>query len=220
MPFVLAIDGSLSVGTVAVLDGAHVRAERTVAMKGVHEERLFPAVLDAVTAAGGSLRGVTTVVCGAGPGSFTSLRIAAALAKGIAAGAGATLAAVSSHALVIAGAAPGVGEGRYLVVTDALRGECFATLIVVDGAGVIREIGATGRIASDAAAGRAAERGATIAGPGRALDLAPHARGVARLLDMPGAIERVDLDRWEPDYGRLAEAQVKWEAAHGRPLPA
>jgi tRNA threonylcarbamoyladenosine biosynthesis protein TsaB len=30
----------------------------------------------------------------------------------------------------------------------------------------------------------------------------------------------VDIDTWEPQYGRLAEAQVKWEAAHGRPLPA
>jgi tRNA threonylcarbamoyladenosine biosynthesis protein TsaB len=28
----------------------------------------------------------------------------------------------------------------------------------------------------------------------------------------------VDLASWEPDYGRLAEAQVRWEAAHGRPL--
>jgi tRNA threonylcarbamoyladenosine biosynthesis protein TsaB len=28
----------------------------------------------------------------------------------------------------------------------------------------------------------------------------------------------VSLDAWEPAYGRLAEAQVKWEAAHGRPL--
>ena len=28
----------------------------------------------------------------------------------------------------------------------------------------------------------------------------------------------VDIERWEPAYGRLAEAQVKWEAAHGRPL--
>ena len=28
----------------------------------------------------------------------------------------------------------------------------------------------------------------------------------------------VALDGWEPSYGRLAEAQVKWEAAHGRPL--
>ena len=30
----------------------------------------------------------------------------------------------------------------------------------------------------------------------------------------------VDLASWEPVYGRLAEAQVKWEAAHGRPLVA
>jgi tRNA threonylcarbamoyladenosine biosynthesis protein TsaB len=28
----------------------------------------------------------------------------------------------------------------------------------------------------------------------------------------------VNLASWEPDYGRLAEAQVRWEAAHGRPL--
>jgi hypothetical protein len=27
-----------------------------------------------------------------------------------------------------------------------------------------------------------------------------------------------DLASWEPSYGRLAEAQVKWEAEHGRPL--
>jgi tRNA threonylcarbamoyladenosine biosynthesis protein TsaB len=30
----------------------------------------------------------------------------------------------------------------------------------------------------------------------------------------------VDLATWEPNYGRLAEAQVKWEAAHGRALTA
>jgi tRNA threonylcarbamoyladenosine biosynthesis protein TsaB len=29
----------------------------------------------------------------------------------------------------------------------------------------------------------------------------------------------VSLDGWEPEYGRLAEAQVKWEAEHGRELP-
>ena len=51
-------------------------------------------------------------------------------------------------------------------------------------------------------------------------DAVPHASGCIALAD---SIERsgpVDLDRWEPAYGRLAEAQVKWEAAHGRPLSA
>jgi hypothetical protein len=36
------------------------------------------------------------------------------------------------------------------------------------------------------------------------------AGAVARLDDPAGA---------EPTYGRLAEAQVRWEHAHGRPLP-
>jgi hypothetical protein len=27
------------------------------------------------------------------------------------------------------------------------------------------------------------------------------------------------LDDWEPTYGRPAEAQARWEAAHGRALP-
>jgi tRNA threonylcarbamoyladenosine biosynthesis protein TsaB len=41
---------------------------------------------------------------------------------------------------------------------------------------------------------------------------------VARLLAPTIAREPVDLASWEPDYGRLAEAQVRWEAAHGRSL--
>jgi tRNA threonylcarbamoyladenosine biosynthesis protein TsaB len=39
---------------------------------------------------------------------------------------------------------------------------------------------------------------------------------------MAAAIEEdgpVNLAAWEPIYGRMAEAQVKWEAAHGRALP-
>jgi tRNA threonylcarbamoyladenosine biosynthesis protein TsaB len=32
--------------------------------------------------------------------------------------------------------------------------------------------------------------------------------------------DTADLATWEPNYGRLAEAQVKWEAAHGRALTA
>ena len=35
---------------------------------------------------------------------------------------------------------------------------------------------------------------------------------------MIDAADAADLAAWEPAYGRLAEAQVKWEAAHGRPL--
>jgi hypothetical protein len=40
-----------------------------------------------------------------------------------------------------------------------------------------------------------------------------------RLQPSVGSIESVDIASWEPEYGRLAEAQVRWERAHGMPLP-
>jgi tRNA threonylcarbamoyladenosine biosynthesis protein TsaB len=33
-----------------------------------------------------------------------------------------------------------------------------------------------------------------------------------------GIAKPVELTTWEPQYGRKAEAQVRWEAAHGREL--
>ena len=42
---------------------------------------------------------------------------------------------------------------------------------------------------------------------------------VARLEQLLVARGPVDLASWEPAYGRLAEAQVRWESTHGRPLP-
>jgi tRNA threonylcarbamoyladenosine biosynthesis protein TsaB len=40
------------------------------------------------------------------------------------------------------------------------------------------------------------------------------------MLDAVLAAGPVDLATWEPAYGRLAEAQVKWEREHGRALPS
>jgi hypothetical protein len=65
-----------------------------------------------------------------------------------------------------------------------------------------------------------AAAGTRVVGPLEPTPLFPHARGVAAMLAACVAEGPVDLDAWEPSYGRLAEAQVKWEAAHGRPLAA
>ena len=54
--------------------------------------------------------------------------------------------------------------------------------------------------------------------PVSAIDAAPHARGVARLIGETSVLRVVDRAGWEPSYGRLAEAQARWEQAHGRPL--
>jgi tRNA threonylcarbamoyladenosine biosynthesis protein TsaB len=69
----------------------------------------------------------------------------------------------------------------------------------------------------------AAEYGAKIVSPTMmpgATHAVPRARAVARLEAMLAVRGPVDLASWEPAYGRLAEAQVRWESAHGRPLPA
>lgn len=213
----LALDAATYDGTVAVLRDATVVAEGAVAMRGETEERLMPAVVAALAEAGAAPADVARVVCGAGPGSFTSLRIAGAMAKGVAVGAGAPLFAVSSLALVVAGTR-GVERGDYLAVLDALRGERYVAPFRVRSDGRVVQAGDVERVPIADVPAVAARHGATPIGPGEARRGAPHARGVATLLADIVAAGPVDLDAWQPAYGRLAEAQVKWEAAHGRPL--
>jgi tRNA threonylcarbamoyladenosine biosynthesis protein TsaB len=213
----LALDAATYEGGVAVIRDGRVLAERTVAMRGETEERLMPAVLAALAEAGCTVREVGCVVCGEGPGSFTSLRIAGAIAKGVAFGNAVPLYAVSSLALVVAGA-PDLAPGAYLAVLDAMRGERYVAPFVKAAAGAITVAGPMARVTAAEAAEVAARAGALAVGPLEATARAPHARGVAPLLPAILSTGAVSLDAWEPTYGRLAEAQVKWEAAHGRPL--
>ena len=216
----LALDASTYVGTVAVLRDRALVAEGEALMRGEQDERLMPAVVATLGEAGCSVRDVTRVICGAGPGSFTSLRVAGAIAKGIAMGNGGRmdgLFAVSSLALIVAGRGAALEPGRWLALLDAMRGERYGALYEVGG-GAIREIESLGLLREADVAGQCERLGARAIGPKEMLEAAPHARGVTALLDGILARGRVLLDRWEPDYGRLAEAQVKWEAAHGRSL--
>ena len=84
------------------------------------------------------MRALDRVVCGSGPGSFTSLRIAGGIAKGLSAGADVPLYAVPSLALIVGGASLPVG--RYLAVLDALRGECYVALYHVSATGDVIEL--------------------------------------------------------------------------------
>lgn len=213
----LALDASTYDGTVAVVRDGTVLAESTVAMRGITEERLMPAVLDVLERADSAVGDVTSVVCGAGPGSFTSLRIAGAIAKGIAFGNGIPLFAVSSLALVVAGA-DDLPHGDYLAVLDAMRGERYVAPFRRRSDGRVVVAGAAARVLASAVPEIANTFGAAPVGPLEARAVRPHARGVARVAGSSLVVGPVDLGAWEPEYGRLAEAQVKWEAAHGRPL--
>src|SRR5215218_7558814 len=216
----LVLDASTYVGDVALLDGSRVLAEQSVAMKGAEHERLMPAVVDVLRNAHVAIDDVSRVVCGAGPGSFTSLRIAGAIAKGIASGVGVPLYAVPSMALTVGGAE--LRPGRYLSVVDALRGDVYVGLYEVGARESVVEVEPARLIPAAEVDLLAEEYAARTIGPSDKLASIvanPRARAVLRLEDF---IERgpVDLATWEPSYGRLAEAQVRWESAHGKPLPA
>ncbi len=216
----LALDASTYAGDVAVLDGTRVLAEEGVAMKGAEHERLMPAAADCLRRAGVAIGDVQRVVCGAGPGSFTSLRIASAIAKGIATGVGCPLYAVPSLALVIGGA--DLPLGRYLAALDALRGELYVGLLDLTLDSVV-EVERARLILAASVTGVAEEYGAMIVSPAPidgGIMAGPRARAVTKLEALLAERGPVDLGTWEPSYGRLAEAQVRWESAHGRPLPA
>ena len=215
----LALDASTPRGSVAVVHAGRVVAEETVLMRSATEERLLPAVAAALAGAGAGPVDVARLVCGAGPGSFTGLRIAAATAKGLAQALAVPVHAVSSLALIAAAAEPPLAPGGYLAVLDALRGERFVLALQVTADGVPAARGPVRLLLEAAVAAVAAAEGLVRVGPGEERALWPHARGVARLEPALADGGPVSLAGWEPDYGRLAEAQVKWEAAHRHALP-
>jgi tRNA threonylcarbamoyladenosine biosynthesis protein TsaB len=214
----LAVDASTYAGSVCVARGRQVIAAADVAMRDPGSERLMPAIAATLREAGVEVGAVDRVVCGAGPGSFTSLRIAAAIAKGLAVAAGRPLFAVSSLALMAGAAVPAPAAGQYVAVLDALRGEAYAASCIVDVGGDVARIGPVELLSAHDVA--ALERSGTrLIGQGRQVSGDPNARGVVRVGSLIDKSGPVDLAGWEPEYGRIAEAQRRWEAAHGRALP-
>ncbi len=209
----LALDASAGSASVALFaDGTLVQSEH-IDRKG-SAELLAPTVARLLTAARCQARELTDVIVGAGPGSFTGLRVAAAFGKGLARGASARLHAVPSLPL-IAAADPDAPIGVYFTVLDALRGEWFMQAVARHNATRWEVLGPMERLRIATVHERAAVAGATIVGPPVDVTQQPHARAALIIGAVP-----VALDAWEPDYGRLAEAQVVWETTHARPLPS
>lgn len=208
----IAIDASAGPASVALFLDDVLQASRRIERQG-SAELLAPTIADVLAAAGIPARELTDVIVGGGPGSFTGLRVAAALGKGLARGSGARLHAVPSLPL-IAAAHPDASVGTYLTVLDALRGEWFVQAVTKHRDGSWSVDAAVERLAVALVHDRARTHAFTIVGPPIDIVQQPDASGALRI----GIVE-VSRDAWEPDYGRLAEAQVQWETAHARPLP-
>jgi tRNA threonylcarbamoyladenosine biosynthesis protein TsaB len=233
-PYTIALEGSTYRGSVALLRDAELVAERTLggeAGSGKREggsggpgagrgDALMPAIAECLKETGIKREEIARIVCGSGPGSFTSLRVAGSVAKGLAVGYGVELFAVSSLLLTVTGAGPTLPPGEYLSVLDAMRGEFYGAQVTLRPDHTTIETAPMSLFTVDELTAIVEKDGGMrIIGPGQSLDFHPQARGVAPMLKAIIAGGPVDLDAWEPDYGRLAEAQVRWEAEHGRALP-
>lgn len=214
----VALGSPGAVATHAAVEGARV-----------HGARLLPLVDDLLARAGLTLGDVTDLALTDGPGSFTGLRVGAAVAKALARTRGVALHV--APALLAAAVEPLLTGGLVVSASDALRGEVYAGGWSL--AGERLEVRLAPRAAAPAdlpgllprpAALVAALPGALgaplAAWAGEPLPPGDAAVGLLRLAAIPGALRGVpEPGAWEPDYGRPAEAQARWEAAHGRALP-
>lgn len=122
--YVLALDTATAPGGVAVGAGGVVLAEVVLGIATRHSELLIPAIDFTLRIADVGLDEVDAIVCGAGPGSFTGVRIAAATAKGLAHARGVPLYACSS--LLASAVAAGAFDRPVCALFDARRGEAYA----------------------------------------------------------------------------------------------
>ncbi|WP_373064092.1 tRNA (adenosine(37)-N6)-threonylcarbamoyltransferase complex dimerization subunit type 1 TsaB [Gemmatimonas sp.] len=224
LALLLVLEASTTAGSVALIADGVIVAVRAVAMGAGREDQLFPAVQALLADVGATARQLSGVVCGAGPGSFTSLRIAASLAKGLAYGASVPLFAVSSLLLSAADAIEALPAGPAVVHGDALRGERYVLDVMFGADGSVQAQSALQRMTIEQLATHASGRPrlAVLASLTPGLEMRVVTPSAAHLVHVAPAAwsDAVPLDSWEPQYGRLAEAQVKWEASHGAPLPS
>jgi tRNA threonylcarbamoyladenosine biosynthesis protein TsaB len=117
---ILALETSTEYCSVAVLQEGHVHAASALARQ-THSERLPAMVAEVLAQAGLGLRALDGVAFGAGPGSFTGLRIACGFVQGLAFGLGLPVASVST----LEALAEGLGAPRVVVALDAHMGEVY-----------------------------------------------------------------------------------------------
>lgn len=233
----LALESSGTVGSVALSSGPDVLARLFLDEPRAQAALMVPAVDDVLAHAGFDRKEVDEVVVGAGPGSFTGVRVAAAVAKGLARAWDVPLVALSS----LAGAAltdralpRGVGpwepeepvpdpSPERWVLFDARGERVFAAAYRLSEEGIerLREphfsvvpdvVSATREGGADLCGDGALRHRATLEGEGLRVLPAPaglpSADGLLLLRTTGPAVEPLaDPGSWEPDYLRATGAE-------------
>jgi tRNA threonylcarbamoyladenosine biosynthesis protein TsaB len=129
-PLLLALDTSTSTASVALFDSQRVLSETTWLAGREHSTRLLVEVEAAFERIGRTSTDLTGLAVARGPGSFTGVRVALSVAKGMAAGLGIPLWGVSS--LDVLAHAAGEVDLPVRAVLEAGRGR-YATALYVHG---------------------------------------------------------------------------------------
>jgi tRNA threonylcarbamoyladenosine biosynthesis protein TsaB len=235
MRLTVALDTATEVASIAVGRDGRVLAEIALAGRR-HASALLPALEEAVRLAGGSWRDVGRMLCADGPGSFTGLRIGFATVQGIVRARPEVTVGTLPSLLASAWVAVPWANGPVAAIYDALRGEVFGAVYRFEPEGVVPLVPPQRLPLGDLIA-RCPEQAALAVGEGAVLHLdaitawtgrppvGPPAGGprAAALIALDGVVGGIralpDVVTFEPDYGRPAEAQARWERAHGRALP-
>ena len=216
----LALDTSTHLGSVAVGRDGRVLAESLLRVRATHSEAVLPEIDRLLTGCGLAVQDLQAVVVGGGPGSFTGVRIAASLAKGMCHARGLELFSFSSLAAVAAGS--GCQE-PVCAMFDARRGQVYAAgyrvgegieELFAPRAGaldrVLTDLGEPGEWCFTGDGAGAGEEAIRLAG-GRILDpdrWVPRAASLLWLASVdPGGGRVADPGSWEPGYVRLPAAQ-------------
>lgn len=211
--------GSVALGRVGDAD-LELLGETTLEVSATHSETVLPAIDRLLRDADRRPAELELVVVGAGPGSFTGVRIGAALARGLCFPERAELYAYSSLAAIAAGTEV---VGEVCALLDARRGQVYAAGYSIEPggletkfppeAGALAELLARLDLDAWTFAGSLAEtqRAAVAAAGGRLLPAEkgrPTGKGLLRLVRLDPRGGRVaDPARWEPEYVRASSAE-------------
>lgn len=136
---ILALETSGEYCSVALLRDDDLFSQHEQAARR-HGERLLPMMESVLTQGGLNLADLNAIAFGRGPGSFTGVRIAAAVAQGVAFGAQLPVVAISTLAGLAHAGWRRHQQGCILAAVDARIGEVYWGLYWVDGPGQVRPV--------------------------------------------------------------------------------
>lgn len=190
-----------------------------VAASSRERDDLTPAISRVLAGAGVWARELGRVVVSAGPGGYTSLRMATVTGQMIAEASGAEVVAVPS-AMVVAGGAGGVEDGPLAVALAGKKDAAYVTVFERGWRG--RRVAVWGRMMTGVeVAGLAVERlladehvptAIMEAARGRGMVIARPVFDAGVLLEVGGELEPIARERLVPEYGREPEAVTLWRA--------